>query len=81
MALYMIFDTHEAATIAGDQISAAMGFPLPENVTAWWNHARQRMDGKWVLLWPGNEWLETITEVFTIEHYDPAWFPNESLGE
>lgn len=74
MAMYLIFETQDAAVMAEDQISAAMGLPKAGSVTARWNNSRQRADGKWALLWPGNEWMETVSEPFTVEDYQDGWF-------
>ena len=76
MAMFLVFDTQESAVAAESQISAAMGLPKPGSVTARWNNSRQRLDEKWVLLWPGNEWMETVSEPFTVEAYEEGWFVN-----
>ena len=74
MAMFLVFDTQESAVAAESQISAAMGLPKSGSVTARWNNSRQRLDEKWVLLWPGNEWMETVSEPFTVEEYQDSWF-------
>lgn len=74
MAMFLVLDTQESAVAAESQISAAMGLPRPGSVTARWNNSRQRLDGKWVLLWPGNEWMETVSEPFTVEEFHEGWF-------
>jgi hypothetical protein len=76
MALYLVFDVQTDAQSVADGITAALGLPTgPQNVTTHWNNIRQRLDGKWVLMWPGrNELLPPDTPPFTIEAYDPAWF-------
>ena len=74
MAMFLVFDTQDRAVAAESQISAAMGLPRPGSVTARWNNSRQRLDEKWVLLWPGNEWMETVSEPFTVEEYQDSWF-------
>ena len=74
MAMFLVFDTQDSAVAAESQISAAMGLPRPGSVTARWNNSRQRLDEKWVLLWPGNEWMETVSEPFTVEEYQDSWF-------
>lgn len=44
--------------------------------TAWDNGAQRATDGKWVLQHPGIQWLDGVTG-FTVEPFDPAWFPPE----
>jgi hypothetical protein len=77
MALYLVFDTKPDAQYVGDYITAALGLPTgPENVTTHWNNTWQRVDGKWVLIWPGrNDLLPPDMPPFVIEEYDPAWVP------
>ena len=81
MAMFLVFDTQESAVAAESQISAAMGLPKSGSVTARWNNSRQRLDEKWVLLWPGNEWMETVSEPFTVEAYEEGWFVVEGAQD
>lgn len=82
MALYMILDTEADKTAMEDAITGSMGLPTaPDAITRRWNEARQRLDGKWVLLWPGNRWVPPDSPTFTIEEHDPAWFPSGEPGE
>jgi hypothetical protein len=76
MALYLVFDLQADAQAVADGITAALGLPTsPDNVTTRWNDIRQRLDAKWVLMWPGNNGLiPPDAPQFVIEEYDPAWF-------
>jgi hypothetical protein len=78
MPLYMVFDTEADAASASAAITSEMGLGQPGMVTERWNHHRQRLDAKWVLLWPGNEWLETVAVPFIIEADDESWWPAAS---
>ena len=77
MALYLVFDLQADAQTVADGITAALGLPTGvQNVTTHWNNVRQRLDGKWVLMWPGrNDLIPPDAPPFSIEEYSHAWFP------
>lgn len=79
MALYMVFDNRSDAQTVADGITSALGLPTaPDNVTKRWNNVQQRLDGKFVLMWPGqNELIPPDAPAFIIEEYSPAWFDAE----
>jgi hypothetical protein len=76
MALYLVFDLQADAQAVANAITAGLGLPVQaENVTTNWNCVRERLDGKWILMWPGrNDLLPPDGPIFTVEEYDPAWF-------
>lgn len=78
MALFLVFSTQADAQTMEAGITALLGLPTqPGNVTTRWNNVRERADGKWVVLWPGNENIPPDAPVFTVEAYQPEWFPDD----
>jgi hypothetical protein len=58
-------------------VNAATGVKdAQQGYTTAWASAQETVQGKWVFAKPDDALMDGVTE-YTVEPYDPAWFPTE----
>lgn len=78
----------EAVEIDADQrnfpifgVNAASGMKdAQQGYTTAWAVAQQTVQGKWVFQKPDDALMTGVTD-YTVEPYDPAWFPTTEVSE
>lgn len=73
--LNLVFNSYLDAYIANAIISLNMR--LSGNITAEWGLIRERVDGKYVLPCPDQQYMTYVSGYIDIQEYQDDWFPSE----